>query len=592
MSVLPVRAVVKKVLRPLRTIALRVLGESSYLKLRSGVLRVLAIWSNTPDPANAQASAHEAVLQSKTTFSIIVPIYNTPQQFLEQCLQSVYAQTYPNWELILVDDHSTAHHIAPLLGKAQEYAHRQDLLVKVIRRPENGNISQAVNDGMKAATGDYLTVLDHDDMLHPAALYWIVDALLMHPDADYLYSDEDKTNTKGRRFYGPFLKPGWSPELALQCMYSCHMSVYDRQKALEIGGMRSEFDGAQDYDFLLRFISRFDRIHHVNKLLYHWREWEQSTALSLDAKPEAFVRQRKALTSYLDGRHETYEIEDHPQLHGHHKVSFFPRRNDKISIIIPTANKVALVDGVQEHHIDGLVRSIVETSTYTNYEIIIVHDNTFSDAQLRNFENIVAVRLVSYDNSNGFNYSEKVNIGAAHATGDYFLLLNDDVRVITPNWLERMLGMAQRPGVGAVGAKLLFPSGKVQHCGIWIRGNVAGHIDYDTPRDTIGYDLCGTSNRSCIGVTAACQMSSRQTFEDLGGYLESFPLNYNDVDYCLRLHMKGLRSVCLNDVELYHYEGASRTGGQEVATDEIERFLELWRDRLPYDPYLPSNFLE
>ncbi|WP_165352738.1 glycosyltransferase [Loktanella sp. IMCC34160] len=558
----------------------------NYLRVRQTILNVQQKLAFGAQEVAADAALFAKISASKTTFSIVVPIYNTPEPYLRQCLQSVYDQIYQKWELVLVDDKSTAPHIRPAL----EAAANADPRVRVVFREENGNISKATNSGLEAATGDYYTVLDHDDLLHPAALFWMAEAIQRNPEAEYLYSDEDKTDKHGQHFYSPFLKPGWSPELLLQCMYTCHMSVFDRKKALQIGGYRSSFDGAQDYDFTLRFVSRFDRICHVDKILYHWREWEESTALNLDAKPEAYKRQRKALTEYLDAQGETYTIGDHA-IRGHHKVTFLPRRREKVSIIIPTANKSAEINGHTENHANSVVRSILETTTYDNFEIILVHDNNLTDAQLRAFRSTIRVRLVEYCNDEGFNYSEKVNLGASAATGEHFLLMNDDTRVITPNWLERMLGMAQRPGVGAVGAKLLFPNGTVQHSGIWLRGNVAGHIDYGSERNALGYDLSGNSNRNCIGVTAACQLTPRAVFERLDGYRTYFPLNYNDVDYCLRVHQSGLRSVCLNDVELFHHEGASRSGGQEVATDEIERFLELWRERVPYDPYLPSNLV-
>jgi glycosyltransferase involved in cell wall biosynthesis len=536
---------------------------------------------------NQPAENHEEILNSQIRFSVIVPIFNTPKRFLKQCLHSVYAQTYPNWELILVDDASTEPHVADALRDAEQ----TDPRVRVIRRAENGNISQATNSGLEVALGDYVTVLDHDDMLHKTALYWMVEAILRHPEAAYLYSDENKVSADGRFQHSAFLKPGWSPELLLQCMYTCHMSVFDREKALRIGGFRGAYDGAQDYDFTLRFVSQFgDAVQHVDKVLYHWREWSASTALTLDAKPEAYARQQSAIRAHLDAQGEAYEIENHP-IRGHHRVRFHLRRRDKVSIIIPTANKTALVNKRREHHASGVVRSIVASSSYDNYEIILAHDGNLTAAQMEEFATIEPLRLLEYDNSSGFNFSEKINLGAEAASGDYLLLLNDDVRVITPDWMERMLGMGQRPGIGAVGAKLLFPNGTIQHSGIWLRGNVAGHIDYGAPRDTIGHDLSGLTNRSCIGVTAACQLTPRAVFERAGGYQLYFPLNYNDVDYCLRLHEMGMRSVCLNDVEMVHHEGASRSGGQEVASDEIERFLEIWRDRVPYDPYLPVHLV-
>lgn len=567
-----------------RPIALRLLGQRRYLELRQFVLSRITSLEPVHDRAAEKAGNHSQVLSSNISFSVIVPVYNTPEKFLRGCLHSVLEQTYPNWELIIVDDCSSERQVRNII---EEIAKR-DSRVKAVFRSTNGNISQATNSGLEIVTGQYFTVLDHDDLLHPAALYWMAETVLRHPEAEYLYSDEDKTDGRGKRFYAPFLKPGWSPELTLQCMYSCHMSVYRTEYAKQIGGFRSEMDGAQDFDFMLRFVSKFDEIHHVDKVLYHWREWEQSTAKSLDAKPEAYDRQRIAIKEHLSRSNENYSIEDH-QIAGHHKVTFFPKSNDRISIIIPTANKTAEIGGCLERHVDGVVNSILTQSTYENYEVILVHDNNFADDQLAFFEGNSKIKMVEYLHSGSFNYSEKVNLGAANASGANLVLMNDDTRVITKDWLERMLGMAQRDGVGAVGVKLLFPNHTIQHSGVWLRGNVPGHIDYGEARDTIGYDFCGQSNRNCIAVTAACQMTPRNLFEDLGGYDPEFFLNYNDVDYCLRLHGKGYRSVCLNDVELYHHEGASRTGGQDVSSGEIELFLHRWKDQVPRDPYLPVN---
>ncbi|MEO0371479.1 MAG: glycosyltransferase, partial [Pseudomonadota bacterium] len=509
---------------------LPIIGQRRYLALRSAVFGVWNTVFPPPDPATLRAENHDAIDKSNLNFSIITPVYNTPEDLLRQCLQSVFDQNYPHWELILVDDGSSEPHIRPILEEASA-----DPRVKTILREENGNISEALNTGLEAATGEYITVLDHDDMLHPAALYWVVDALLRHPEAEYLYSDEDKINAHGKKRFGAFLKPGWSPELTLQCMFSCHMSVYERKKAQSIGGYRSAFDGAQDFDFMLRFISNFSKIRHVNKVLYHWRQWEASTAMTLDAKPEAFQNQRRALQEYLDAKGETYDITDHA-LHGHHKVSFLPEAREKVSIIIPTANRGMDVNGVKEHHADSVVRSVLETSTYDNFEIILAHNGNLRPLQIEGFETEDRVRLIQYDDSAGFNLSDKINMAAAAATGNHLLLLNDDIRLITPDWIERMLGMSQRVGVGAVGAKLLFPNNTLQHNGVWLRGHLPGHIDYGAARDNIGYDLSGNGNRNCIAVTGACQMTPRQVFEELGGYDSKFSLNFNDVDYCLRLY--------------------------------------------------------
>jgi glycosyltransferase involved in cell wall biosynthesis len=512
-------------------------------------------------------------------FSIVVPIYNTPHAYLQECILSVRQQYYQNWELILVDDKSPDPGVRAIIAQHAS----EDPRIRAIYSSENGNISATINKGLEVATGEYFTVLDHDDTLDPSALHWVAVTTLADPEAVYIYTDEDKLTEDGRTCLGAFHKPGWSPEYMLSMMYTCHMSVFKTKAVREVGGYRSEFDGAQDYDLTLRIVATTDKIVRIPRVLYHWRMWSNSTAASIEAKPYSVQRQHKAIQEYLDSLGEKYSIEDGP-LPGHHAVVFHPKRESFVSIVIPTANGKMTINGRQERHIDEVIKSILTKSTYGNYEIIVVHNGDLTRAQLSKMNSNPRISLVHYDKP-VFSLAEKINMGCAAANGEYLIILNDDVRVITEDWIERMLGVAQRDGVGVVGAKLLFPDRTIQHAGVVMLGGLPGHAYYGQPEDTQGYALGALVDRGYIAVTGACQMTPRALFEEVGGYSLKFPLNYNDVDYCLRLHQKGYRSVSLANVKLFHYEGVSKDGGRAVASEEIQKFLDEWSHLYFSDPF-------
>lgn len=537
-------------------------------------------------PATSQEAAEVLdmrLVQAGPLISIVMPVYNTPVDMFREAIQSVCQQVYQNWELIVVDDNSTDQE---LLETIAAYA-QKDRRIKTCFRTENGNIAAALNTGLEMVAGEFTAVLDHDDALDPAALYWIARALLDKPDADYVYTDEDKLSKSGSLCFGPFYKPGWSPEYLLGMMYTCHFGVYRTALVREVGGYRREFDGAQDYDFTLRFLQRTDKVIHVPRVLYHWRVWERSTAQSLDAKPLAQERARKALAEFLESQNENFVIRDGPQP-GHHRVDFLAKGDPLVSIVIPTANGTIAVNGETERHIDAVVQSIFDRTRYKNYEVVVVHNGDLLAEQVERFSRHANLRLVHYD-APGFSLSQKINLGCKHAKGEYLVIMNDDIRVISEDWLDLMTGMVQRKGVGVVGPKLLFPDNTIQHAGVVLLSGLPGHAYYKQPKDADGYALGAKINRNYLAVTGACAITPKWLFDEVGGYSERYPLNYNDVDYCLKLHQLGYRSVYLANVEMYHYEGVSKAGGRTVAESEIEKFLEDWSAIYGNDPYYNPN---
>jgi glycosyltransferase involved in cell wall biosynthesis len=522
-------------------------------------------------------------LAAKPLVSVLMPTYNTPRDMLDAAIASVRAQTYPHWELCIADDASTEPHVREVIARHV----KEEPRIRARYREANGNISASLNTALEMCGGDFVTVLDHDDLLDPKALYGIARAISENPRVDYVYTDEDKVSADGKRFYGPFFKPDWSPEYLHSLMYTCHLGAYRTSIAREIGGYRSAFDGAQDLDFTLRFLLKSENIAHVPRVLYHWRVWEASTASSPEAKPYAEARARKALEEYLAARGETFTIGPGPRA-GHHEVRFLPRSEPLVSIVIPTANGKIDIHGRTEWHIDEVTRTILEKTTYRNYEVVVIHNGDLREEQVRALSSHANVKLVLYQ-AEKFSLADKINLGCAESRGEYLAIMNDDIRVVTEDWITLMLGMAQREGVGAVGPKLLFPDGRIQHAGVVILGGCPGHAYYEWPGDAEGYGLGAMVARNYIAVTGACMMVSRKLFDEVGGFSARYPLNYNDVDFCLKLHELGYRSVYLPSVVLYHYEGVSKEGGRSVGTGELERFLADWADKVRFDPYYNPN---
>ena len=530
------------------------------------------------DQRRTEMRATIATWKNPPTISLIMPVYNVPETYLRKAVDSVLKQVYPRWELCIADDCSTAPHIKSVLD---EYA-KLDARIKVVYREKNGHISAASNSALDLAAGEFIATLDNDDELTEHALFEVAKALAADPTLDFIYSDEDKIDMTGRHVE-PFFKPDWSPDFFLACMYTCHLSVYRASLVRAVGGYRSSMDTAQDYDLVLRIIEKTNRIHHIQDILYHWRMLPTSTASGSSAKPKAHVTAQNALREHLQRIGERGSVEDGP-VPGFHRVRFDIIDNPKVSIIIPSTCLPKVIDGKEVNYLDRCITSIVEKSTWLNFEIIVLDRNSMpADMQARYAK--MGVRRVTYDDA--FNWSRVNNLGARHATGSHLLLMNDDMEVITPDWLESMLSFSQREGVGAVGAKLLFPDGRIQHAGIVVMRGKPGHPYYCFPGGDPGYFFSNAVHRNAIGVTGACLMTRKSVFDSVNGLNEDFPLNYNDVDFCLKLIASGQRIVCSPHAQLFHYESLSRPKG--VEPKEIERFEKLWLDKFPDDPYFNPN---
>jgi O-antigen biosynthesis protein len=485
-----------------------------------------------------------ASLKSRPFFSIVTPAYNTPEDLLHKLLASVRAQWYDNYELIIVDDRSSDQATREALSAVT--ADR----VKVVWQKQNGGISEATNAGIREARGDYIVFVDHDDELTPDGL-WELALAADASDADFIYSDEDKILPTGE-FSEPFFKPDWSPDTIMSTMFTCHLSAAKRALVNELGGLRSEYDGAQDWDFVLRLAERTNRILHIPKVLYHWRVIPGSVAADLAAKPYAVDASVRAREAALQRRGLTGVVEPLTHLPGHARVRHAMRGKPLVSIIIPSRDNGAVLA--------QCVRTILERSAYRNFEIVVMNNGSRQPTTLAELQRLAStpqVLVVPHDRP--FNYSEINNEGARHARGEILLFLNDDTEVLSADWLDRMAGYAQLPHVGATGAKLLYPKSRlIQHCGIVNLAGGPGHAflagDADIPmafaRNVLEWNWAA--------VTGACLMIERTKFDAVGGFDETFPIAYNDVDLCFGLLEHGLYNVVCPSVELVHHESLTR----------------------------------
>jgi GT2 family glycosyltransferase len=491
----------------------------------------------------------------------------------------VRRQRFEDWELCLVDDCSAAPHIAETL----ERAGREDPRVRVRRRESNGGIVAASNDALAMAGGEFVALLDHDDALHPDALFLVDAAIAADPEADYVYTDEDKVDRAGRHS-SPFFKPDWSPERMRTQMYTCHLSVLRRSLVEEIGGFDAEFEGSQDWDLVLRATERARRVLHVPRVLYHWRTLEASVAGGgEEAKPWAFEAGTRAVQAHCERTGVPAVAECDEAFPGVYHLRPRLEREPSVSIVIPTgghSREVRFEDVVLVNH---CVRSILATSTYENYEIVCVVDASTDRRTVAELRDIGGdrLRIVGFDEP--FNYSAKINRGAVRSEGEHLLLLNDDMEVVTPEWIERLVMYSDMAGVGAVGARLLWEDGRLQHTGILFEnGGYPGHIYRGFSGEFNGYSNNVLVAQNFLAVTGACMMSRREAFEEVGGLATTFPNNYNDVDYCLKLSSRDLRIVYDPDTVLYHFESSSRSS--DVEEWEKETLVERWRHLTAVDP--------
>lgn len=526
------------------------------------------------------------VFNSAPKFSIIVPLYNTPISFFNDMTESVKNQSYANWELILVnaspDNQELKVHVE------QETAH--DNRINSINLTENKGISENTNAGVAIASGDFVSFFDHDDILEPDLLFSYAEAIENNDDVDLLYCDEDKLMPDGK-LAQPFFKPDFNIDLLRNNNYICHMLTIRKSLLDTLEPNTKEFDGAQDHNLTLRAVEKARKVHHVPKVLYHWRLSETSTAANADSKPYATIAGIKAVQSHLDRLGLNAKVEQARRPFTYKVTYAVPDSHPLVSIIIPTKDHANILD--------NCIKSIVEKSTYDNFELVIIENNSTEKETFDYYDKLQAkypdiVRLVTWKHE--FNFSKLMNFGVAHAKGDYLLLLNNDTEVITPNWIETMLGICAREDVGAVGAKLYYPDNTIQHAGLCVTGGVAGHLCQSMPRDNWGYFALNDAQQDFSAVTAACIMTKRDEYEKVGGFTEELQVAFNDVDFCLKLREINDLIVYTPEVELYHYESISR--GVENNTEKQIRFHKevaymnyRWaKYYVKGDPYMNPNF--
>ncbi len=519
--------------------------------------------------------------------SIVVPLYKTPEKYLRQLVDTVKEQTYPNWELCLSDGSGENSPLTSFLKKLEA----EDERIRVVYNEKQLQISENTNAGIEIATGDYIAFADHDDELTPHALFECVKALNKNRDIRLLYSDEDKMSMDGHKFFQPHFKPDYNPDLLCTVNYICHLFVVKREIIDKVGVFRSEFDGAQDYDFIFRCVEAVDpsEIYHITKILYHWRCHEDSTAENPESKTYAFEAGKRAIEEHYRRTGINAEVLQGEFL-GLYRTRFIRDHDPLISIIIPNKD-----------HIDDLKRcmdSIDQKSIYKNYEYIIVENNSTDEKTFQYYKELEAqnpkAHIVYWDRE--FNYAAIHNYGVSFAKGEYILLLNNDTEIINEDCLEQLLGYCMRNDVGAVGARMYYEDDTIQHAGVVIGfGGIAGHCFVLQPRGTTGYCHRIICAQDYSAVTAACMLVKKSAFDEVGGLTEELAVAFNDIDFCMKLRQAGYLIVYNPYAELYHYESKSR--GLEDTPEKVARFnkeMQIFERRWPDimrdgDPYYNPN---
>lgn len=518
--------------------------------------------------------------------SILVPVYNVPSDRLMETVESVLDQTYPNWELCLVDDASSSTGRGAYLDKLLEELPGIDERIKVQRHTENKHISQTTNDAAAMAAGDFVAFLDHDDTLAPDALASVVKALREDPETDILYSDEDKIDADNNRFY-PYFKPDYSPETLLSNNYMTHFLTMRKSLFDELGGLRPEFDGAQDHDLVLRAVEKTDKIAHIPKVLYHWRAEEGSTALGADEKTYAREAGLAAVNDALK-RRDIPAIAEASAIPGSYAIHMDAGLPGKVSVIIPTKDNPEVLT--------RCVDSIFDRTPETCFDVLIVNNNSQNPETFEAFRKLESrygdrIRVIDYPYP--FNYSKINNFAANEADGEFLLFLNDDTEVVTEWWMASMARLAALPEIGAVGARLLYPDGTIQHAGVVLGlgpSEIAGHFMTRMDGNAEGYFGRLQLLTDYAAVTAACLMVKHDRFDQVGGFTEELSVNYNDIDFCLKLLSAGYRNVYDPEAVLYHYESLSR--GSDFSFEKDSRMKQekafmqnAWGALLRNDPY-------
>ena len=538
---------------------------------------------------NNEPSKEELEEQRNTKFkinpkiSIIIPMYNTPINFFEELVNNLIDQTYANWELCLADG-------SPEKNEKLEKIYKKDERIKYKFIGENKGIAGNTNEALSLVTGDFVALLDHDDLLPIFSLYEIVKCINENPDVEFIYTDEDKFEKLGGKRYDPYFKSDFAPDTLRANNFICHFSVFKKELMDKLGGFRSKYDGAQDYDILLRMSEETNNIIHIPKILYHWRVHSLSTAKSGGtAKPYAYEAGIKAIQDHIDRIGLKGTVESGNTL-GTYKVNYEIQGNPKVSIVIPNKDYVKTLK--------VCINSIKKLTTYENYEIIIVENNSEENETFEYYKKIDGkdkIKVVYFPEKE-FNYSKIINFGVKNSTGDYIVQLNNDTELLTPNWLQEMLGFAQRDDVGAVGAELFYPDNTIQHAGIIIGiGGVAGHVFKNLPKGIHGYFSKDAMIQNLSAVTAACIMTPKSIYDEVGYMDEKFKVAFNDVDFCLKIRQTGKLIVYNPYVQFTHYESKSR-GFEDTPEkkkrfqSEVDRFHDKWQSVLDKgDPYYNIN---
>lgn len=491
--------------------------------------------------------------------SIAVPAYQTPVEFLRQMIESLIVQTYSNWELCIVNASPDNEEMQKVLA---EYS-AGDSRVRFCNLKENLGIAENTNCAFAMAKGEFVGLLDHDDLLAPNALYEIVKILQDHPQADALYTDEDKVTTELDEHFQPHLKPDFNLDLLRSNNYICHFFVVRKSIVEKAGGFRKEFDGAQDYDFIFRCTENAGEVLHVPEILYHWRTHKASTADNPASKMYAFEAGKRAIEAHLERTGTKGEV-SHTQDLGFYRVKYPVQGKPLVSVIIPNKD--------EKETLQTCLEMLEKNTGYQNFEIIIVENNSTTDEIFRYYKELSGNRKIHLLRwGKEFNYSAINNFAVAHAKGEYLLFLNNDVKSINPDWLEEMLGVCQRPEVGGVGAKLIYPDNTIQHAGCVIgMGGIAGHMFVDMPADRTGYLHKASLLQDMSAVTAACLLMKKEVFEQAGGFTEELAVAFNDVDLCLKVRKNGYLIVYDPYAKLYHME--SKTRGAEDSKEKVRRF--------------------
>ena len=530
------------------------------------------------------ARQRQEVFENGPCFSIAVPLYQTKEKYLREMIESVQAQTYTNWELCLADGSGREHSLQPVVG---EYI-AKDKRIKYCLLDSNEGIAGNTNEALKMADGDFVVLTDHDDLLSPEALYQCAKAVQKEPQTDVIYSDEDKVDMSGKKFFEPHFKSDYNIDLLCTMNYICHLFVVRKDVMERAGLFESCYDGAQDHDFILRCTEKAEHIVHIPKVLYHWRCHAQSTSENPESKLYAFENGCKAVKAHYDRIGVPAEVVQGP-FYGMYRTHYLWKEQPLVSILIPNKDHAA--------DLKKCMDSIEEKSTYRNFEFIIVENNSTEEetfAYYKEIEKRDNVRVLYYKED--FNYSRINNFGAKEANGEYVLLLNNDTEMIEPDSIKEMLDVCMRPDVGIVGAKLLYEDNTIQHAGVIIGfGGVAGHAFIGQDRDDNGYFSRIISVQDLSAVTAACLMVRRSVFDEVEGLNEEFKVAFNDIDFCLKVRKAGYLVVYNPYAQFYHYESKSR--GQEDSADKVARFQqeiglfgERWGELLEHgDPYYNPN---